>query len=144
PERKATVLASVTPRYRATRALLQARWPKIRNLHGLFNFAGDLEINDDVEQAGWKWPPNWPPLIPQEEGFPAGQTMERYVDLMLSWAEQELEKQRTEQDDQPQRGQEGDDSDDDGEGEPGDGATGNSSGGPTDQDDEADGDDRAD
>jgi predicted metal-dependent peptidase len=55
----------------------------------LWNWAGDLEINDDVVRAGWKWPLGVEPLTPSLFGFPERLTAEKYLNLIVEAAKEE-------------------------------------------------------
>lgn len=50
----------------------------------MMNYAFDVEINDEVDRAGWTWPPDFIPLRPTLFGLPNGKTAEYYLREMLT------------------------------------------------------------
>lgn len=48
-----------------------------------WGIAVDLEINDDLDAAGWPFPKTHPGVRPSDYGFPTGLLAEQYFDLLL-------------------------------------------------------------
>lgn len=71
---------------------VQALWPGIKDPYEMFNVAEDAEINDEMDAAGWLWPPGFAPIrpstmMPSGEALPDGKTGEFYAAAMLDAAE---------------------------------------------------------
>jgi len=62
----------------------------------LFNRAGDLAINPDLRNAGWKLStdPKMGAIFPKDYGFPEGLTTEEYYDLLLKQEQQQQQEKK--------------------------------------------------
>lgn len=80
------------PIYRKAREVLLSRYG-IASLHDLWNWAGDLEINDDVERQGWKFPKTFQAVTPKNLGFKERLSAEKYAVMLCEAATAAPQKQ---------------------------------------------------
>jgi predicted metal-dependent peptidase len=83
----------ISSRYDQVRDALMAMYG-IESMHALCNYAGDLEINDDILATGFAWPVGFTPLTPRLFKFPERKTMEFYVLALLEGAEKAVKDGR--------------------------------------------------
>ena len=112
PARAASMAVWLGARYEAVAHILHAT-KGITSFQNLQNWGGDLEINDDLDNDLWEWPPDLKPLLAENHGMTRGSSMEEYCAALVAQAEKAMSDPSNESDDE---GNEGESSTEEGEG----------------------------
>lgn len=94
-QREPALAGRLTARFRRVMPIIQQRFPMATDFHLFANVCEDLEINDDHERAGWKWPEVMKPLLPATHGLADNLTFEQYAVNIITEAEKQAQQQQS-------------------------------------------------